>query len=312
MGRRDFSSFIFTCLQALYGEHLRPYEGLAEHAFIRDLPEPGDCEAYSEFVGVYLVQDVPFELFHEPRDIDFKTPYLMKMLARIREDYSEKFFLYGPQMVPTNELNTIYFLNNLRGFSLDFYRDVLLPKYEAITTEAGLYLEGGDVGGVLVGSADSFVEQMPDPTLRILDDFLRTNRHGLSIELTHGPPAVRDFSSEKPLSAGVARVSNAPCAPVYGAQPESRDPVIKEFEDLLAGNPKEDVLEKFLTKHYRRIFGPKYDRIETQIWLRFPKLDINAKNRRLDLFLRNAVSGDWELYELKRIVPVTSNYRGIR
>src|SRR5262249_31267329 len=62
---------------------------------------------------------------------------------------------------------------------------------------------------------------------------------------------------------------------------------------------------------YLDIFGSKYDRIENQIWLRFPELDITGKERRLDIFLRNSIANDWELYEIKRVIPLTSSYRDI-
>lgn len=56
----------------------------------------------------------------------------------------------------------------------------------------------------------------------------------------------------------------------------------------------------------------KYDKIETQIWLKFPELDINNKNRRLDVFLRNAITHDWELMELKKAdIKLTKTVRDI-
>ena len=73
--------------------------------------------------------------------------------------------------------------------------------------------------------------------------------------------------------------------------------------------PNEAELERFLVAHYKDIFGTKYDRIETQLWLRCPELDIAGKDRRLDLFLRNSIISDWELFEIKRVVPLTGTYR---
>lgn len=64
-------------------------------------------------------------------------------------------------------------------------------------------------------------------------------------------------------------------------------------------------------KYYKDIFGYKFDRIEPQIWLRFPELDIANKNRRMDIFLHNSIINDWELYELKKIIPLTKTYRDI-
>jgi hypothetical protein len=86
---------------------------------------------------------------------------------------------------------------------------------------------------------------------------------------------------------------------------------IIEFEYLLKKNVKEDELEKFLTAHYKEIFGNKYDRIETQLWLKFPEFDIAGKNRRIDIFLRNSIHNDWELFEIKRGIPLTGIYRDV-
>ena len=75
---------------------------------------------------------------------------------------------------------------------------------------------------------------------------------------------------------------------------------------------QERILEEFLQEHYRDIFGNHYDKIATQLWLKFPELDIGNKVRRMDLFMRNSVSDDWEMYELKRanVIPA-KNVRGV-
>ena len=70
-------------------------------------------------------------------------------------------------------------------------------------------------------------------------------------------------------------------------------------------------LEDFLVAHYKEIFGTKYDRVETQLWLHFPDVDITDRKRRLDVFLRNSVVNDWELFEIKRLTPVSSTYRDV-
>jgi hypothetical protein len=86
--------------------------------------------------------------------------------------------------------------------------------------------------------------------------------------------------------------------------------LVKEFEQLLSCNPREAKLEAFLKKYFKEIFEG-YDRIETQVWLKFPDLDIGNKNRRLDVFLRNTASHDWELFELKKAIQLTHTYQDI-
>ena len=87
--------------------------------------------------------------------------------------------------------------------------------------------------------------------------------------------------------------------------------LISEFQSLLNGNPSEKKLERFLVQYFREIFGYRYDRIEAQVWLRFPELDIANKPRCLDMFLRNSVEGDWDLFELKKCTKLTRTYRDI-
>lgn len=88
--------------------------------------------------------------------------------------------------------------------------------------------------------------------------------------------------------------------------------VLDEFNMLLNSDSKEQVLEDFLTENYRFLFGEKYDCIMTQLWLKFPDLDIGNSNRRLDIFMRNSVSADWELFELKKAsIPLTKTVRDV-
>ena len=106
-----------------------------------------------------------------------------------------------------------------------------------------------------------------------------TIHSGVSIELTRDLRHVWRFTSEKYLTAGVARLTHDLLSPVNATRGVTQESLIEEFEDLLSRDPREDALERFLAAHYVEIFGARYDRIETQVWLRFPTLDINAKNR---------------------------------
>lgn len=40
-------------------------------------------------------------------------------------------------------------------------------------------------------------------------------------------------------------------------------------------------------------------------------LDLRQKERRLDIFLRNSIVGDWELFEVKRLINLVGSYRDI-
>lgn len=103
------------------------------------------------------------------------------------------------------------------------------------------------------------------------------------------------------MTAGILNKDADPLSPIY-VRTNTTNQILKEFEWLLKDVSKEREMELFLQKYYKYLFGDYYDKIETQLWLRFPELDINSKDRRLDIFVRNSIEKDWELMELKRIL----------
>ena len=114
------------------------------------------------------------------------------------------------------------------------------------------------------------------------------------------------------MDGSILRPDPVAYEPVYILPPDPDDDLLREFERLLNECVDEARLEIFLSTNFRRIFGQKYDRIETQLWLKFPELDISGRNRRMDLFMRNSITSDWELVELKRSdVRVASLYREV-
>jgi hypothetical protein len=142
-------------------------------------------------------------------------------------------------------------------------------------------------------------------------NFLACDADGVSISLSNRSVEVAHFTFENSLTGGVLSNRKQPYEPVFISKLKQKAEAIVEFEALLRADTKEDDLEKFLAAHYKDIFGSKYDRIETQIWLKFPELDIASKARRLDVFLRNSIANDWELFEIKRVIPLTGIYRDI-
>lgn len=143
-----------------------------------------------------------------------------------------------------------------------------------------------------------------------LNKILGSTKNQLSISFAEGKISADHFQGQRHLSSGILDFSATPCEPVWiNDSPKSE--VLKEFEDLLNNNTNELTLEAFLKKYYRDIFGSNYDRIESQIWLRHPEFDFNGKNRKIDLFIRNAIERDWELVELKKAIKTTRTYRDI-
>jgi hypothetical protein len=119
---------------------------------------------------------------------------------------------------------------------------------------------------------------------------------------------VDNFSSERNLAGGVFQNTKYPYEPVYLGE-FRKENLLAEFESLINNETRESDLEGFIVAHYQDIFGSKYDQIETQLWLRFPELDISGRDRRLDIFLRNSVINDWELFEVKRVFDLSGTYR---
>jgi hypothetical protein len=141
--------------------------------------------------------------------------------------------------------------------------------------------------------------------------FVAKHKDGISISLSNERIGVSTFSSERIISGGVLRGTDHPFEPGFVSPIDCGEELLAEFEGLLQHDSNESQLEEFLAAHYKDIFGPQYNRIETQLWLRFRDLDIADRSRRLDIFLKNSVINDWELYEVKRLIPLTGTYRDV-
>jgi hypothetical protein len=237
-------------------------------------------------------------------------PVLVSTLRRIRETYRRTIGHWGmvsPYIVPASQLQVLSFLTNIHGFSKEEYERTIIPQYSTLARKNRLRRPR-----IYVGSYDSFIDLSPEATIRALQAFLKRHYEGIRISVGEAGIAVTRYASESVLSTGVPKDRLQPYQPVYVIAPDPLDVLIAEFEHLLNSSPRESQLEMFLKSHYRDVFGTKYDRIETQLWLRFPGLDISGQNRRTDLFLRNAVTNDWELFELKRAdVSLTGTYRDV-
>ena len=285
-----FQCFTLEMLRAGYGEAcIMPRADFGEGIFLRD---PWDD--LGGYPGIYVTHYVPVELLKDPSTINVRDPEILQAMERICE------------FTKDNPIWAIMFFLNSANYPLQ-QDQLLLPQYELLIREVGIHFASGhrQLG---FGNLDSFVDQKPEEAESALLTFFKTNSDGISITLSSDKASVSRFASEKPVFSGVARQSLDPYEPVFTYQP-GKESVLQQFEDLIVADSAESVLEEFLRSHYREIFGAQYDRIETQLWLRFPELDIAARDRRIDLFLRNAVINDWELFEVKRSIRLTRDYR---
>ncbi len=200
----------------------------------------------------------------------------------------------------------ISFVTNFEGVDETFFFKNIFPKFEYLIDHLKLTAE------TAVGSCDSFIELNPDNAFKAFRNFIEKNQKQISISISKGSLECNYFYQDKYLTNGLLKNSKNPYETVYIENNLDKSEIIKEFEFLINNDTSETILENFLKDNYKTIFGEHYDRVETQLWLKFPELDISNKNRRLDIFLRNSVERDWELYELKKAKKlIHKSYRDI-
>jgi len=245
----------------------------------------------------------PSELFNK-NDKIFQDPTLLSNLKKYKRLINKRVTeWYWPQDGQYN-MPIISFVSNYSGLEKEIYFERIIPAFQSMIDKIELDAQAA------VGSIDSFIELNKDTLDIAVERFFKDFTSELAISF-EGEISVNDFTSEKYLTNGVLQNSLNPCEPIFVNRKYDKIEIIKEFESILNSGKTESQLEKFLTKYYKEIFGVHYDRIESQIWLKVPELDINNKDRRLDIFLRNSIERDWELFELKRETKLTRSYRDI-
>ncbi|MEO6452559.1 MAG: hypothetical protein ABIN97_00695 [Ginsengibacter sp.] len=243
-----------------------------------------------------LLSEKSFKLFLERENTIIKK-YDKEIRKRVKE-------WYWPNDGEFN-IPSIMFVSNIEGLEKETYFDNILPKLGELLEP---YEYFSDVG---IGTYDSFIDRVPEKTKTVLKSLFISYPRETSLVFKNGAIGLEQHLVENYLRSGVLTHSFMPCDTVISALPIFNIEVFKEFENIINRKFKEDELEKFLSKYFQQIFGSHYERIETQLWLRFPELDINRKERKLDIFLRNAVERDWELIELKATGKIVTNYRDV-
>lgn len=284
-------------------EPFEPFPEIGEGVFRAEL-----LDSYGGSIhALYIVHFLPLEIFNRPKEVLIADPSIIGKLECIKNKYGGQLGQWGmvsPYLVPGKKLNEVYFLNNLADIADSQYEKTILPRYKKLLKRFKLnpHIYG-------VGTCDTFIERNLAGVRKAMEALFCEKGEGLCICLQEEQTRIERFTSEKYLFAGVSHYSKQPYEPVFIDILREKEEVLAEFESLVKKDAKESELEKFIYAHYKDIFGSKYDRIETQLWLRFPGLDVAGKERRLDVFLRNSVANDWELFEMKRAVKLTSNYR---
>lgn len=312
-----FEAFLQRLLTDTYGSRCAKIQFDGLPMFRRLLPDyvyspdEGEEAHYGLFEGVYMLDFAPFELLAHAEEGVKRSPSLTRALQFISEEYRGRapwMNLHG-DFVST--LRALYFVSNAAGLDDEVVRHTLVSAYEGLARSLLFPIYPWQSDTIFVGTIDTIADLGGDRTTGTLADFLVTHKDGISIQIGGDGPRVNTVSADKYLTSGVTPHGRKIYEPVFIVE-HGAEQLLGEFEKLLGSNPSERALEDFLVAHYKDIFGPAYDRIETQIWLRFPDVDIAGKERRLDIFLRNAIENDWELFEVKRTQPLTgAAYRDV-
>ncbi len=305
--RHTFSAFI----QELFDDP-NTFEG------VYPLPEAGEDIFYRPFIDSYggsihevLLQHFPpFELFRPSGRLVIDDPTLIYKLVKIRNIYQGwqgRWGMVDPFLKRDDSLKAVKFITNLFGIERKIYEETLVPAYQRLKRYCGIKKPM-----TFVGSPDSFVDLNPDGAEKAVQKILQEYNEGVSISISTNNVTVQNFTGERFLASGVSPGTRCIYEPLMVGQAIRNQAVLAEFQTLIREEPSEARLQEFLVAYYKDIFGSKYDRIETELWLRFPEVDVRGKDRRLDIFLRNSIKNDWDLFEVKRAIPVlTSTYRDI-
>ncbi len=281
------------------------------------LPEAGEdvfCQPLLDSYGgsihsVLLLHSPPLELFDPSELLSLNDPTLITRLGKIKNMYHRRTGQWGmvsPHLRKGNALNSIKFITNLFGIERGTYDDILIPTYARLLESLGLR-----ESNMFIGSCDSFVDLNPEGARRAHEKVMDRYREGVAVSVSEHNVSIQDFVGQRSLSSGVSAGSRSAYESIMVSAAVRRRAVLFEFEKLIKADVSEKTLEDFLVAHFQELFGSQYDRVESQLWLRFPELDIGNRRRRIDLFLRNSIKNDWELFEIKRPIPLTGTYRDV-
>lgn len=307
LSRHAFENFVVDLFNYYYDDE-DPDENLVA------IPNAGEGVYYQGLLDsyggslhkVFLVHFLPLELFKTFKPESVVDEELSQRLKKVYEIYKGQIGYWGivsEYLRKATKLQSLGFITNIHNIERDIYDNVIIPQYKKAADRARLRKF------IVVGSYDSFIDLVPEKTEIVFKSFILKNTEGLYISFEDERFNVSRFISERNIACGVLRKSYLPYEPIIPVLSSGQDTAINEFQELIRKETPEAELEKFIIAHYNDIFGPKYDRVETQLWLKFPELDIAGKERRLDIFLRNSVINDWELFEVKRVVNLTHTYR---
>jgi len=289
-----------------------PYESFES---LDELPLPAfqgiyRSSIYTFYEFIYLLDFLPYQIFRSLSNIQIDYTAFEKTLNILKNRYpyqfSQKlnaFNAYDNMFGNTVNLEGAYLLNNFCGYSREDYEKHIFTNYGRIFRNYFPDLMFG------YGNTETFLSEQSEITIAKLQDFLFEASDGIVIQIENYKVSVNEFFVQEIVDGVTGRTHNL--LEIGTILKISRyEQLIQEFT-LVIENGSEAEIESFLRDNYTSFFGNHYDQISTQILLKFPELDLNEKDRRLDIFLRNAHSNDWELFEIKKDLIINTHYRDI-
>lgn len=246
-------------------------------------------ERFQRTAEAFFINYFPYTIY---KDFSLKHLDMKSFVDRVSTYIKERHY---DLWVPTDG-TTIYSICNYDSTKLRISDQELLKYYEESLSR--IIPKSFNVGLGNVNTIINAIDDLNGNYKRLIEKFIREKDDGICISISDSGTEVSSFVVQKEFE-GVLSASKTLLHPVI-KKINDDNVILQDFTRLINSDCKEIVLEDFLKEHYQLIFGDKYDDISTQLWLGCPELDIGNRDRRIDILMRNSLSMDWELFELKR------------
>lgn len=246
-------------------------------------------ERFFQTAEAFFINYHPYSLYKNFNLQNLYLDDLKKLILKYIENRSYEMWL------PV-EGTRIYAISNYDSCKIGVSDKELLEFHEKELS--GVLPSGFDVG---IGSVSTILNQgntNDEKYSKRVKAFFLNNDSGICINLSDDKIIASRFVAQREFDGIVTSPENI-FHPVIKKVIDTDDKLV-EFNQLINNDTRESVLEEFLYTYHDLFFGDKYDTLSTQVWLDFPEFDIGNKDRRLDIFMRNSISKDWDIYELKR------------
>ena len=242
-------------------------------------------ERFYHSAEAFVLNYYPYSLY---RDFNIKKWDLTELKQLVKMYLSSRSY---DLWKPTNG-TIVYAIGNYDSKKLGISDEELLEYHKA---ELGAILTPScEIG---IGNINTLVSSGKQNN-ELITRFFTKNDTGICINLSDDKILATRFIAEKEFD-GIVAPANVVFQPIIKKVLDADDKLV-EFKQLINADTKESTLEEFLVANHELLFGDKYDTISTQVWLDFPEIDIANKSRRLDIVMRNSLSKDWDIFELKR------------